>query len=117
MKKIYNCIPGDFIDDSTIVNRIFTLIHSIEFDAWIEINETIYSSDFFKDNDEFYVLYLDPRGVIKRLYNTCRNEIVGFMKDHIDYEEGEGIDIAICTKEFNNAVICNHDGQIFILKV
>lgn len=117
MKKIYNNIPGTLLNDSTIVNKIFKLINSIEFDEWIEVNGEIYSSDFFKTNDEFYVLYLDPRGVIKRLYRTCCDDIVSFMKDHINYEEGDGVDIAISTKEIDNATICNHDGQIFMLKL
>lgn len=61
-------------------------------------------------------MYLDPGGVIKRLYITGRDEIIGFMRTHIDYEHGEGVDIAICTKEISNAVICNHDGQVFLLE-
>ncbi len=117
MSKIYNIIPGILINDSSIVDRIFTLMDSIEFDNWIKVNEKVYSLEFFEKNNEFYVMYLDPRGVIKKLYSTCRDDIVGFMKDRINYEYGEGVDIAICTKEISNAVICNHDGQIFILKV
>ena len=57
-------------------------------------------------------MYLDPRDVIERLYVTCCDDIISFMKERVDYEHGEGVDIAICTKEIANAVICNHDGQI-----
>ena len=116
MGKIYNIIPGKLINDNSIVNRIFTLIDSVEFDEWLEVNEEVYSLEFFQQNDEFYVMYLDPRGVIERLYVTRCDDIVSFMKERVNYEYGEGVDIAICTKEIANAVICNHDGQIFMLK-
>ena len=115
MSKIYNIIPGDLINDTSIVNRIFALIDSIEFDDWIEVNEKIYSSEFFRQNDEFYVMYLDPRGVIERLYVTHSDDIVGFMKERVSYECGDGVDIAVCTKDITNVVICNHNGQIFVL--
>lgn len=116
MGKIYNIIPGKLINDNSIVNRIFTLIDSVEFDKWLEVNEKVYSLKIFQQNDEFYVMYLDPRGVIERLYVTRCDDIVSFMKERVNYEYGEGVDIAICTKEIDNAVICNHDGQIFMLK-
>ena len=117
MDKIYNIIPGNLIYDKSIVNRISTLIDSVEFDKWLEVNEKVYSLKFFHQNDEFYVMYLDPRGVVERLYVTRCDDIVSFMKERVNYEYGEGIDIAICTKEIDDAVICNHDGQIFRLKV
>ena len=116
MSRIYNMIPGDLLKDDSIVNRIFALIDSVEFDKWLEVNDKVYVSNFFKQNKEFYVMYLDPIGVIKRLYITNCDDIISFMKERINYEYGDGIDIAICTKEINNAVICNHDGQIFMLK-
>lgn len=117
MSKIYNIIPGVLNNDVSIIDRIFTLIDNVKFVEWIEVNEQVYSLEFFQRNDEFYVMYLDPQEVIKKLYITCRNDIVHFMKTHINYKYGDGIDIVICTKEINNAVVCNHDGQIFILKV
>ena len=43
MSKIYNIIPGSLINDSSIVNRIFTLILSVEFDEWLEVNDKVYS--------------------------------------------------------------------------
>lgn len=117
MKKIYNSIPGIRIEDSSIIDRIFVLLDSVEFNKWIEVNEKVYSLGFFKQNDEFYVTYLDPRGLIKRLYITCCADIIDFMRKYINYEHGDGVDIAICTKTIRNAVVCNHDGQIFILKL
>lgn len=61
-------------------------------------------------------MYLDPRGVVKKLYISCCADMIDFMKERIDYAHGDGIDIAICPKDVCNAVVCNHDGQIFILK-
>ena len=116
MGKIYNIIPGKLINDNSIVNRIFTLIDSVEFDKLLEVNKKVYSFKFFQQDVEFYVMYLDPRGVIERLYVTRCDDIVSFMKERVNYEYGEGVDIAICTKKIDNAVICNHDGQIFMLK-
>lgn len=116
MSKIYNMIPGKLLNDTSIVNKIFALIDSVKFDKWVEVNEKVYALKFFEKNKEFYVMYLDPMGVINRLYDVCCDDIVEFMKEHIDYEFMEGIDIAICTKEVDNAVICNHDGQIFLIK-
>lgn len=55
-------------------------------------------------------------GVINKLYITCCNDIIQFMKERINYEHGDGVDIAICTKNINNALICNHDGQVFQLR-
>lgn len=116
MSKIYNIIPGNLINDSTIVSRILELIDSIEFEEWLEVNENVYSLEFFQENEEFYVMYLAPGGVIERLYVTNCDDIVAFMRERVDYEHGEGIDLAVCTKEIANVVICNHDGQIFMLK-
>lgn len=117
MKKIYNFIPGELINNIAIASRIYELIASIDFDKWIEVDERVYSLEFFQQYEEFYVMYLDPQGFVKKLYNTCRKDIIDFMKKRISYEYGEGVDIAICSKHFDNAVICNHDGQIFILKL
>lgn len=116
MGKIYNSIPGILIHNNSIMDKIFALLDSITFDKWIEVNEKVYSLEFFAQNDEFFVMYLDPRGVIKRLYFTRRADIIVFMKEHINYEYGDGVDIAICPKDLHNSVVCNHDGQIFILK-
>lgn len=116
MNKIYNIIPGNLIDDSSIMNRILELIDSVEFDEWFEVNEKVYSLEFFQQNEELYVMYLDPRGVIESLFLTSCDDIVSFMKERVNYEHGEGVDLAVCTKEITNAVICNHDGHIFMLK-
>lgn len=117
MKKIYNFIPGELINNKVIESRIYELIASIDFEKWIEVDERVYSLEFFQQYEEFYVMYLDPQGLVEKLYNTYRRDIIDFMKERISYEYGEGVDIAICTKQIDNAVICNHDGQIFILKV
>lgn len=116
MSKIYNLIPGNLINESSVVNRILALIDSVEFGEWLEVNEEVYSLEFFRQNEELYVMYLDPRSQIERLYVTHCHDIVSFMKERISYECGEGVDIAICTKDITNAVICNHDGQVFVLK-
>lgn len=116
MGKIYNSIPGILIHKDSISDKIFALLDRIAFDDWIEVNEKIYSSRFFSQNDAFFVMYLDPRGVIQRLYFTPRADIIAFMKEHINYKHGDGIDIAICPKDIRNAVVCNHDGQIFYLQ-
>ena len=60
MNKIYNIIPGNLIDDSSIMNRILELIDSVEFDEWFEVNEKVYSLEFFQQNEELYVMYLLP---------------------------------------------------------
>ena len=116
MGKIYNIIPGKLINDNSIVNRIFTLIDSVEFDKWLEVNKRFTLLNFFNKTSSFYVMYLDPRGVIERLYVTRCDDIVSFMKERVNYEYGEGVDIAYLHKKIDNAVICNHDGQIFMLK-
>lgn len=116
MSKIYNIIPGKRIEDSLMMRRILELIDSIGYDDWIELDEDIYSLDFFQNNQELYVMYLDPRGIIERLYITPCKDILYFMKERINKEYGEGVDIVICTKEIENVVICNHDGEIFLIK-
>ena len=114
-KRIYNIIPGKQIEDSSIIDSIFSLLDSVSFSEWIELNEDIYNEDFFNIYEEFYVMYLDPAEIIKRLYLSTCEEIVTFMKEYINCRYSEGVDIAICTKQINNAVICNHDGQVFLL--
>lgn len=116
MSKIYNIIPGKRLENSQIMKRILGLIDSIGYDDWIKLDGDVYSSDFFQNNQEFYVMYLDPSGIIERLYITPCIDILNFMKERINKEYGEGVDIAICTKEIENAVICNHDGEIFLIK-
>ena len=63
-KKIYNIIPGKQIEDSFIIDSIFSLLDSVSFSEWVELNEDIYNEDFFKMYGEFYVMYLDPAGII-----------------------------------------------------
>ncbi|MBQ5560608.1 MAG: hypothetical protein IIT46_12685 [Lachnospiraceae bacterium] len=116
MRKIYDYIPGEHISDKFIADSIYELIKSINFSKWVEVDERVYLLDFFLENEDFYVIYLDPGGVVERLYKTCREDIINFMKEHINFKYGEGVDIAICTRMIDNAVVCNHDGQIFILK-
>ncbi len=115
MQKIYNIIPGVPVYDNSFMYNIFTLIDSVKFYNWIEVNEDIYNCNFLKKHKEFYVLYLDPAGIVKRLFLTQCTEIIIFMKERINYAHCEGVDIAICTTQFDNAVICNHDGQVFLL--
>lgn len=115
-KKIYNIIPGRQIDDNSIIDSIFFLLESVSFDKWIELNEDIYNEDFFlKCMKHFMLCILTLAGVIKRLYISKREEILTFMKERINYRHSEGVDIAICTIRIDNAVICNHDGQVFLL--
>ncbi len=115
MLRIYNIIHGTPVYENSIMDNIFTLIDSVKFNSWIEVNEDIYNCNLFKRHQEFYVLYLDPAGIVKKLFLTQCTEIINFMKEHINYAHCEGIDIAICPAQFNNAVICNHDGQVFLL--
>lgn len=81
----------------------------------VEINKDVQFLNFL-ENGEFYVMYLDPAGVVQKLYATSCVDLIDFMREHIQYESGDGVNITICTKEMSNAVICNHDGQIFVIK-
>ena len=44
-----------------------------------------------KRHPEFYVLYLDPAGIVKKLFLAQYTEIINFMKEHINYAHCEGM--------------------------
>ena len=115
-QKIYNIIPGEMIQDDNTMKKIEELINSIQFTDWEEINEDVYSKGILINNNEFYVMYIDPWGDIKRLFITARDQIMRFMKERINYEHGDGVDMVICNKDISNAIVCNHDGQVYELK-
>ena len=48
MLRIYNIIPGTPVYENSIMDNIFTLIDSVKFNNWIEVNEDIYNCNLFK---------------------------------------------------------------------
>lgn len=61
-KKIYNIIPGKQIEDSSIIDSIFSLLDSVSFSEWIELNEDIYNEVFLKCMRNFMLCILIPQG-------------------------------------------------------
>lgn len=61
-KKIYNIIPGKQIEDSSIINSIFSLLDSVSFSEWIELNEDIYNEVFLKCMRNFMLCILILQG-------------------------------------------------------
>lgn len=61
-KKIYNIIPGKQIEDSSIIDSIFSLLDSVSFSEWIELNEDIYNEVFLKCMRNFMLCILILQG-------------------------------------------------------
>jgi|GEM_PF-2619701 len=84
--------------------------------SWIRIDEGVYELDIFVKYEEFYLLYKHPvHEKMDKLFYVSRDELVQFMKDRIDTKRSEGIDIIICSKDFSKLIVCNHDGEIYIV--
>ena len=115
MKKSYNLIPGERIENVELVNTIKQLISTVDIKDWIVLDEDSYLS-YLSYFNNCYVLYLDPKGIIIRLYKVEYKELSSFLKNNSSPIYGYGIDIAVCPLSIDNAVIFNHDGEAFLLR-
>lgn len=105
MKKIYDIIPGKDINDSEIKDEIFKLIKSVKFEEWRNISNEFFSIDYFLEDNLYYILYLDPIGIVDRLTSCTGKEVILFLSDRIDFECSDGIDIAVYNRETKNVIV------------
>lgn len=123
--KIEKLIPGNRIQSNNkekIQKVILTRINANNGDnysninSWKRVDNDIYESSVIKKNEDFYILYIHPiHEYMNKLFETKVDVLIEFMKKYINYERGDGIDIVIATKDFNELIVCNHDGEIFLL--
>ena len=84
-------------------------------DSWDTINLQCCLENFLKFHEEFYVFYEHPVHQFKnKLFITHKNQCIEFVKEHINPDEGTGIDVTISSLDMKSMIVCNHDGDIFL---
>ena len=77
----------------------------------------VFCSDFFVGNDTFYLLYEHP--VLqdrKKFFLVEKDELLFFLKDKINPDRMEGLDVTVATPDLRMFLICNHDGEMYLLR-
>jgi hypothetical protein len=84
---------------------------------WVKVNNNIYEMDIFSDHSSLYLIYKHPiHDYLDRLYWVDREVLIEFMKERIDPDKEEGLDIIIVIPNSHIIVVCNHDGEIYQAK-
>lgn len=82
--------------------------------TWRRIDDEVYESDTVLNFEKYYLLYKHPiHDYLDKLFEVNRDELIFFMKERIIPDRGEGLDIIVCSKDFSELIVCNHDGEIY----
>lgn len=66
--------------------------------------------------DEFYIFYEHPVHNFKnKLFRTNKRECIEWIEEYIRPYEGTGIDVTISSLDMKCMIMCNHDGDIFLV--
>ena len=85
---------------------------------WIRIDNEVYKLGFFKVVKYFYLFYKHPvHDYLDKLFISAQEELLSFLKNHIDPEKGEGVDVIIASSDLSHIIVCNHDGEIYLASV
>lgn len=115
-----NIFPGQeiTINKSSIIAHINDNLDSVNksIHHWIRMDERIYDDDVINDYDVFYLFYNHPvHDYLNKLFLTNKDQLLSFMKERINFEREEGIDIIVMPNDFSKRIICNHDGEIYLV--
>ena len=84
---------------------------------WTQVDNKIYESEILIENDHFYLFYCHPVHEYKnKLYLTTQNELIDFLKIRINPDHGNGLDLIIASTDMCHLIVCNHDGEIYIVR-
>lgn len=80
------------------------------------VGKEILTSDMFVGEDPLYMLYEHPVHRFKdRLHLTPAQELAAFLNKEINPETLDGIDVTVTNLTMDRFLICNHDGEMFLL--
>jgi hypothetical protein len=82
----------------------------------VPVGKEVFRSDFFAGSDSFYLLCEHPvlQGK-KRLFFVDREELLAFLNAEINPDRMEGLDITVARPDLCRFLICNHDGEMYLL--
>lgn len=113
MGKIYDLIPGHSIEDKVIIEHILATEEKANISNYELVNGLIYEINIIKENEEYYISYLDPKRIIKRYFICKGKELYDFLLERVNSSYGDGIDLLILKSDFEQFIITNHDGYIY----
>ncbi|WP_438447654.1 hypothetical protein [Gorillibacterium sp. sgz5001074] len=84
---------------------------------WVQVNNQVYNTDAFSSQKGYYLFYKHPiHNYQDKLFLTNKSDVIAFLKDRIYPDREEGLDVIVATEDYSNIIVCNHDGQIFLVK-
>ena len=84
--------------------------------TWVRIDKNIYQKDWLRSEQEFYLLFKHPvHDYLDSLFIVNGNTLSKFMKDNIDVDRMEGVDLIVTSHDFLHSFVCNHDGEIYLV--
>jgi len=121
-----NFLPGEEVIDKNDaaeirckISKLMNPLNIPNFDnmlRWKQIQSNILDLEIIINNTLFYLLYEHPVLSYKnKLLTVSKKDLIDFLKCRINQEHKIGLDITICTLDFTSAIICNHDGDIFLI--
>jgi hypothetical protein len=80
------------------------------------VGKEVFDSAFFANNSAFYMLYEHPvHWNRNRLFYVEKMDLLHFLDAKIYPERMEGLDVTIVTTDLQGFLICNHDGEMYLL--
>jgi hypothetical protein len=84
---------------------------------WVQVGKKVYNSDAFFSEEGYYLFYKHPiHDYQDKLFLTNKTDVIAFLKDRINPDREEGLDVIVATEDYSKIIVCNHDGQIFLVK-
>ena len=116
--------PGIKIDENenALKIKILSRINPDKLDSfenmkrWRKINQKNETLNYLSDFQYYYLLYKHPIHDYKdKLFFVTKEDLIVFIKKKINPDLGEGLDIIIAPENFSKLVVCNHDGDMYLV--
>ena len=114
MGRLYDIIPGKQIDNIIIVDKLFEVKKNALINNYVRVDEFNIFETTIKNDEYYYLIYLDPKGIINRYFICEGSELIDFIQDRIDSYYGNGIDMLIVNLDFIEILMTTHDGDIYL---
>lgn len=84
---------------------------------WERVDNEVYDTDALSSREKYYLFYKHPiHDYQDKLFLTNKTDLIAFLKDRINPDREEGLDVIVASKDYSKIIVCNHDGQIFFVK-
>ena len=65
--------------------------------------------------DDYYILYTHPvNKKMNKLFVAKKDKLLEFVENCFNEERGNGVDVVISDKSYDNLIVGNHDGLLFL---